>query len=157
MKKKILAIAFAGIALAGGLTACTSNAPTNTPTTESEKANTEVNEGYGVNTGYNEGSNTSISIPGEYEGKWCKFVGDEKQETEAEFSLILNEDGTGINKRDNREFECTWGYDKDGFKLTDKFMGLEINYTGEIKEKELHIYNGDPKDELTFEYVYEKK
>lgn len=160
MKKKILALTFAGIALAGGLTACgTSN---NTETTQvvsssstSGEVNTNIGVSEGINIGYNEG--TTISIPGEYTGKWCKFVGDTEQKIDEEFSLVLNEDGTGKNKRDGQEFECTWEYTDGTFKMTDKFMGITIDYTGKIEGKELHIYNGEPEDEMTYEYVYEKK
>lgn len=142
MKNK-LGIIIAGILFAGGLTACTSNEPTT--------ADAGVNEGYGV--GYNE---DSTSIPGTYKGIESGFALGEKKNDE-EFSLVLNEDGTGINKRNNTEFELTWKMEDGQFKMTDKYLGITIDYTGVFDGKKLTLFNGDPEDELTYEYVYEKE
>ena len=40
--------------------------------------------------------------------------------------------------------------------MTEKFLGMTIDYTGTLKDGELHIYNGDPSSDLTYEYVYKK-
>ncbi len=95
---------------------------------------------------------------GTYEGLYTKIVGDpdtEKVEDE-EFSLELNSDGTGRHNRDDASFKVTWSLDGDKFKMTETFVGDPIEYTGTLKDGKLDIFNGDPDDIWTFEYVYEK-
>lgn len=93
---------------------------------------------------------------GSYKGVHAKFVGSEEWEDE-EFSLELKDDGTGTHKRDGEEFNVTsWEIEGENFKMTEKFLGLEIQYTGTLKDGELHLYNGEPSDELSYEYVYKK-
>lgn len=97
----------------------------------------------------------TASVAGEYIGIKSGFVGDDIGPGE-EFSLILNEDGTGTNKRDGQEFICNWSVDGDKFTMKDEFMGVTIDYTGTIKDSVLEIYNGEPENEFTYKYVYEK-
>ena len=94
---------------------------------------------------------------GTYEGTYSKFVGDEEKNTEEEFSLVLKEDGTGTHNRDGGSFDVEWSLDGENFTMKDKFGALTIDYTGTLKDGVLHIYNGEPTNDLTYEYEYEKK
>lgn len=96
-------------------------------------------------------------VAGTYEGKYTKLVGDSEKNTEEEFSLVLNEDGTGKHNRDGESYDVEWNIDGENFTMKDKFESLTIDYTGTLKDKVLQIYNGDPKDTWTYEYYYEKK
>ena len=40
--------------------------------------------------------------------------------------------------------------------MTEKFLGSTIDYTGTLKDDKLDIFNGDPDDMWTYEYVYKK-
>ncbi len=98
------------------------------------------------------------AVAGTYTGKYTKFVGDPdtaKVEDE-EFSLELNADGTGKHNRDDYSFKVTWSLDGDKFKMSETFIGDPIEYTGTLKDGKLDIFNGDPNNDLTCEYVYEK-
>ena len=84
---------------------------------------------------------------GTYEGEYTKFVGDpDTSKEESEFSLVLNEDGTGKHNRDDESFDVKWSID-----------GITNEYTGTLKDGKLDIFNGDPENDLTAEYVYTKK
>ncbi len=93
---------------------------------------------------------------GVYTGKYTKLVGDDKKNETEVFSLELKADGTGIHKRDNLEIDVTWSLDGTNFKMTETFMGMTIDYTGTITATSLDIFNGDPTDMWTYEYVYAK-
>ena len=41
--------------------------------------------------------------------------------------------------------------------MKETFMGISIDYTGTLKDGELHTYNDEPTDDLTYEYVYAKE
>ncbi len=92
---------------------------------------------------------------GTYTGKYVKLVGD-TEKVEEEFSLELKADGTGVHNRDDYSFDVTWSLDGDKFKMTETFIGDPIIYTGTLKDGKLDIFNGDPDDIWTYEYVYEK-
>ena len=94
---------------------------------------------------------------GNYEGKYGKFVGDETKETDSEFSLELKADGTGSSTRDGATYDVTWSMDGDKIKMTEKFFGITIDYTGTVKDDELTLYNGPEDEDLTYIYVYTKK
>ena len=96
---------------------------------------------------------------GTYEGQYGKFVGspDSEKNEEEEFSLELKEDGTGIHNRDEMSFKVKWTLDGEKFSMTETFAGATIDYTGTLKDDKLHIFNGDPENDLTYEYIYEKK
>ena len=94
---------------------------------------------------------------GTYEGTQCKFVGSTDWVKDEKFSLELKSDGTGTHNRDDMSFDVTWKIDGEDFTMTEKFAGLTIDYNGTLKNGELHIYNGDKTDDLTYEYVYAKK
>lgn len=92
---------------------------------------------------------------GTYIGSYTKLVGDETKNEEEEFSLELKADGTGTHKRDDSEYDVTWKLNGEKFKMTETFAGMSIDYTGTLKDGKLDIFNGDPEDIWTYEYVYE--
>ena len=104
------------------------------------------------------GSKADLSkYAGTYEGKYAKFVGDDTKDTSDKFSVELKEDGTGSSTRDGATYDITWSIDGDKFKMTEKFAGMKIEYTGTLKDSELSIFNGPEDDDFTYNYVYEKK
>ncbi len=102
------------------------------------------------------GNSALKEYAGTYTGVQSKFVGDEEWVTDEEFSLELKGDGTGVSKRDGAEYKLTWALEGENFTMTETFLGISIDYTGTLKNGELHIYNGDPTDDLTCEYVFKK-
>ena len=94
---------------------------------------------------------------GKYEGQYGRWVGDETKETDSEFSLELKADRTGSSIKDGATYDVTWSMDGDKIKMTEKFFGLTIDYTGTIKDDELTLYNGPEDEDLTYIYVYTKK
>lgn len=98
------------------------------------------------------------SAAGTYTGLYTKFVGDsdEFRVTDEPFSLTLNADGTGTHARDDMEFDVTWTLDGENFAMEETFIGDPIVYEGTLKGDDLDIFNGDPTDDLTCEYVYTK-
>ena len=101
------------------------------------------------------GNEAMENAAGTYNGVQSKFVGDEEWE-ECDFVLELKSDGTGTSTRDGTSYEATWEIDGENFKMTETFLGMNIDYTGTLKDGELHIYNGDPGSDLTYEYVFKK-
>ncbi len=93
---------------------------------------------------------------GTYEGQYTKIVGDETRNEEV-FSLTLNADGTGTHARDDMEFKVTWTLEGETFTMKETFIGDPIEYTGTLKDGVLDIFNGDPNDIWTYEYVYNKR
>ena len=94
---------------------------------------------------------------GKWEGQYTKFVGDENPADDDEpFYLELKSNGKGTSHRDDSDFNATWKLEGDTLTVTETFLGMEIVYTGSIKDGELHLFNGDPEDDLTVEYVYRK-
>ena len=96
---------------------------------------------------------------GTYKGLYTKFVGDpetSKVEDE-EFSLELKADGTGTHNRDGESFNLTWNLDGENFTMHETFLGMSIDYTGTLANGKIDIFNGNPDDDLTCEYVYEKE
>lgn len=97
---------------------------------------------------------------GTYAGEYTKFVGDsdEYKVTDEEFSLDLRENGKGTHHRDTLDISVEWSVTADGeFKMTETFLGAKSEYTGTLKDGKLDIFNGDPTDDFTCEYVYNKK
>ena len=90
---------------------------------------------------------------GEWTGAYCKFVGDANGVTDEPFSLTLNDDGTGVHHRDEMDFNVTWTMEGGAFSMTETFLGMTIDYTGAVTDGALHLFNGDPADDLTYEYV----
>ena len=96
------------------------------------------------------------TVAGTYTGQYTKLVGSTTKEYDEEFSIELKEDGTGVHNRNNSSYKLTWSLDGEDFKMTEKFLGSSIEYTGTLKDDKLDIYNGDPDDRWTYEYVYKK-
>ena len=95
---------------------------------------------------------------GTYVGEYGKYVGDseENKNTTDVFSVELKEDGTGVSRRDGGEYNITWSIDGENFKMTETFIGT-IDYTGTLKDGKLDIFNGEPTNSFTYEYVYNKQ
>ena len=41
--------------------------------------------------------------------------------------------------------------------MEETFLGITVEYNGTLTDGKLDIFNGDPSDDLTCEYVYEKQ
>ena len=93
---------------------------------------------------------------GTYVGQYTKFVGDDEKEEET-FTLTLEADGTGKHARDDLELKVTWTLEGEAITMKETFLGMSIDYTGTLKDGELHLFNGDPEDIWTCEYVYQKQ
>ena len=100
------------------------------------------------------GNGARSAVAGTYNGVHSKWVGSDEWDEE-EFSVELKADGTGTSNRDGASYDITWDIDGENFTMTETFIG-KIEYTGTLKDGELHIYNGEPSDPLTYEYVYKK-
>ena len=96
---------------------------------------------------------------GTYKGIYTKFVGDDDDAkvTDEVFSLELKGDGTGIHHRDDLDINVTWTLDGEKFTMQETFMGIKLDYTGTLVNGKLDIFNGDPEDIWSCEYVYEKQ
>lgn len=90
---------------------------------------------------------------GTWVGSYTRMVGSETENKET-FTLVLNADGTGKHARDDYEFNVTWTETDGTITMTETFIGDPIIYTGSIQNGELHLFNGDPTDAWTYEYVY---
>ncbi len=95
---------------------------------------------------------------GTYIGKYTYFVGSpEDKKTDEPFKLVLNADGTGTQFRNDLEIKVPdWSLTGDEFKMTEKFLGT-IDYTGTLSGNTLTLFNGDPANNFTCAYVYEKE
>lgn len=94
-------------------------------------------------------------VAGSYEGVRLKMVGDDALIDE-EFSVELKADGTGTSTRDGDTYKMTWTLDGEKFTMKETFAGMSIDYTGTLVDGVLDIFNGDPTDDFTYEYVYQK-
>ncbi len=106
----------------------------------------------GVDANTDSGNETAV-----WNGLYTKFVGDsdDARNTDDSFTLELYPDGTGVHHRDDLDIDVKWSRDGDEFTMTETFIGT-IDYTGNIKDGQLHLFNGDPEDIWTCEYVYEQ-
>jgi len=93
---------------------------------------------------------------GTYKGVHYKFVGDTEWVDEV-FSIEFKSDGTGKFNRDDESFDLTWTLDGENVTVKETFLTLTIDYTGTLKAGVLDIFNGEPTDDLTCEYVFEKE
>lgn len=96
------------------------------------------------------------AVAGTYAGQYTKLVGSTTKEDDEEFSLELKEDGSGVHNRNNATYKVKWSLNGEKFKMTETFLGSSIEYTGTLKNDKLDIFNGDPDDKWTYEYVYKK-
>ncbi|MBQ7534372.1 MAG: leucine-rich repeat domain-containing protein [Stomatobaculum sp.] len=92
-----------------------------------------------------------------WKGTYTKLVGDsdDTKNTDEEFSLDLYEDGTGVHHRSGMDFNVTWELKGEEFTMSETFIGSPIVYTGTMSGNTLHLYNGDPTNDFTYEYFYE--
>ncbi len=102
------------------------------------------------------GNTAMTAAAGTYEGQYLKLVGDETK-IEDPFSLTLKADGTGTHSRDGLEYSVTWTLEGETFTMAEKFLGITNDYTGTLKDGALHLYNGDPSYDFTYEFFYQKK
>lgn len=94
---------------------------------------------------------------GTYNGAYMQIVGDSTRIEGEAFSVILNEDGTGISNREGASYKVKWSINGTEFKMTETFAGISIDYNGTLENGKLDIFNGDKNDNFTYEYVYEKQ
>ena len=93
---------------------------------------------------------------GTYKCLQSKFVGDTDWITDEEFTVELKEDGSGSRTTDGNSYDLTWKLEGETFTMTETFLGLTNDYTGTLKDGKLDIFNGDPTDDLTYEYILAK-
>ena len=96
---------------------------------------------------------------GIYKLEYSKYVGDPdtaKNTTETA-ELVLNEDGTGKSNRNGASYDVEWSIDGENITLTEKFMGIKLDYNGTLKNGKLDLFNGDKTNDLTNETVYNKQ
>ncbi len=101
-----------------------------------------------------EEASAEASAVGFWDGDYCKFVGDQEHNTEDRFRMELKADGTGTNYRDDLELAVTWTLKGSDFTMQETFLGATLEYTGTLEDGVIHLFNGDPKDDLTYEYYY---
>lgn len=96
---------------------------------------------------------------GAYEGQYIKMVGDtdDDRDTSKAFRLTLTADGKGTHERDDLTLNVTWTLDGEKITVQETFIGAKLDYTGTLKDGELHLFNGNPEDSWTAEYVYLKQ
>ena len=62
-----------------------------------------------------------------------------------------------MHHRDDLDLDVTWTFEGDNVTMQETFLGAAIDYTGYAEGNTLHLFNGDPQDDLTCEYVYERQ
>lgn len=105
------------------------------------------------------GDSPMKAAAGTYVGQYTKLVGDDDsaRDTDSAFKLTLTADGKGTHERDSLTLNVTWTLEGENVTLQETFLGMAIDYTGTLKDGELHLFNGDPTDIWTCEYVYQKQ
>ena len=101
------------------------------------------------------GGKSASPAVGTWVGQYTKLVGDTDDARSPEtFSLELKADGSGVHHRDDMEFKVSWKLDGEDFSMDEKFIGDPIHYTGKLSGDDLNLFNGDPENIWTYEYVY---
>ena len=95
------------------------------------------------------------SAAGFYQGQYT--MTGVKRDRFSLFSLQLEDDGTGVQTRSGLTIDVTWSLEGRRFSMTETYRGMELSYTGTLEGKTLTLYNGDPDDPWTTQYVYEKE
>ena len=105
------------------------------------------------------GNDAMKEASGTYKLSKSKLVGDNAQswKSDDDFSRELKSDGTGTSSRDGMEIKVKWALTEEEFTMTETYMGMSIEYTGTMKNGELDVFNGDPEDIWTCEFVYVKQ
>ncbi len=94
---------------------------------------------------------------GTYKLDYSKYVGDpETAKSTEEWTMVLNEDGTGKSNRDGTSYDIEWSIDGENVKVTEKFIGT-IDYNGTLKDGKMDIFNGDKTNDLTLEAIFIKQ
>ncbi len=102
--------------------------------------------------------NSFKEYAGTYKLEYSKYVGDpETAKSMEEWTLILEEDGTGKSNRDGGSYKVEWSIDGDNITLNEEFGTLSIDYNGTIKDGKIDAFNGDKTDMLTMEVVFNKQ
>lgn len=104
------------------------------------------------------GDDPMRAASGTYKGEYTKFVGDDDsgKVTGEEFWLELKADGTGIHHRGGMDYNVTWSLDGELFAMQEAFFDIALGYSGTLKDGRLDLFNADPSNPLTLEYVYNK-
>lgn len=83
-----------------------------------------------------------------------KFNADTEWVEDTGWELELNADGKGVSRRDNLELAVTWELNGEDITVTESSIN---EYTGTLKDGELSLFNGDPANDLTCEYIFNRK
>ena len=102
------------------------------------------------------GNKEMKAAAGTYNLTKSKLVGDSEWITGDEYRLELTADGKGKHFRSDLELNVEWSIQGEEFTMKETFMGMTLEYTGTLKNGELDIFNGDPEDIWTYEFVYNK-
>ena len=95
---------------------------------------------------------------GTYKLEYSKYVGDpDTAKSTEEWTIVLNEDGTGKSNRDDNSYDAEWSMDGNNITFAEKFMGIKNEYNGTIEEGRMDIFNGDKTNDLTMEAVFNKQ
>lgn len=92
---------------------------------------------------------------GTYKGTEYKYNGDEEWVDNSDWTIELNDDGTGKSKRGGEEYDAEWTLEGDKFTFTEKFVG-KLEYSGTLKDGKIELYDGDPSLEITCLYKFAK-
>ena len=88
--------------------------------------------------------------------EYAEMVGVSEEEAADSMTLELKAGGKGVHHRDDLDLDVTWTLDGENITMTESFLGAKMEYTGTLSGNSLHLFNGDPEDIWTCEYVYEK-
>ena len=96
---------------------------------------------------------------GIYKLEYSKYVGDPDtaKDTSEIAEMVLNEDGTGKSNRNGTSYDIEWSIDGENITITEKFMGIKLDYNGTLINGRLDLFNGDKTLDLTNETVYNRQ
>ena len=95
---------------------------------------------------------------GEYEGVYCRYLEYPDELVSDEFSIKLENGGTGVFRREGGEYPITeWTFDGENITITETYLNITYVYTGTLKDGKLELLRGDPSDFFACEYVLQKK
>ena len=104
------------------------------------------------------GKGNLANYAGIYKLEYSKYVGDpDTAKSTEEWTITLNEDGTGKSNRDDSSYDAEWSMDGENIVFIEKFMGIKNEYNGTIKDGKMDIFNGDKTNDLTLEAVFNKQ
>ena len=95
---------------------------------------------------------------GTYKLEYSKYVGDPDTAKSTEpWTIVLESNGSGKSSRNGANYDITWSISGENIKLSEKFLGITLDYNGTLKDGKLDIYNGDKTNDLTMESVFNKQ